>query len=123
MSKVRTGDITQAALKREILRLSVNGQRAQDEANMRRFFLACALQKSGPITLLPEDIAAMKAKLSSKEADLKVKAMPGGAISLSLVETPGGGLASVLEPEARTSAWQRLVARMKLWVWGIRVQS
>ncbi len=114
-----------ALLEKEIRRLNMLGQKTQEEANIRRFFLAAVLRKVGPITLTQADIAELRDMLKSGDADLKVEGLPEEGVLLSLTMKNGKehGLAARLEPDAPAPWWKRLLARAKLWWWGIRLKA
>lgn len=119
-----------ALLEKEIRRLTLAGQRVQDEANMRRFFMAAVLRKIGrTVELTSEDIEETKRILASREADLRVEPLEDseGGVRLSFV------IASADLPKPVQTAlthalakpvpwWRRAIARVKLWWWGVKLE-
>lgn len=99
-------------LEKEIRRLNKLGSQVQEEANMRRFFLAAVLQKTGPVELTADEISSMRTKLGEKEIDLHAEAVADGAIKFSLIKGSGAGL-----EEPKLGWWARFCARVMLWWW------
>ena len=122
-----------ALLEKEIRRLTMAGQRVQDEANMRRFFLAAVLRKVGVVVeLTTADIEETKRILASHEADLRVEPLQDsdGGVRLAFDVKTAPATATTPATTVLTHAlvkpvpwWRRMIARAKLWWWGVKVES
>lgn len=75
--KGRRVQVSTALLEKEIRRLTMLGQRVQDEANMRWILLAAVMRRSGPVTLAQDEINELRASLTAGKASLRVT--PGEA--------------------------------------------
>jgi hypothetical protein len=119
-----------ALLEKEIRRLTLAGQRVQDEANMRRFFMAAVLRKVGRVVeLTSADIEETKRILAAHEADLRVEPLDDsdGGVRLSFVlsHEPTKPTAQTVLTHALAKPvpwWRRAIARAKLWWWGVKLE-
>ena len=122
--------VSTALLEKEIRRLTMLGQRVQDEANMRWILLAAVMRRSGPVTLAQDEINELRASLTAGKASLRVT--PGEAgITLAYEIGTGktevektlnqvreehgvgpleGGEVLVLEPPQQQPWWRRALA-------------
>lgn len=115
-----------ALMEKEIRRLTLLGQRVEEEANTRRFFLAAALRKVGPIRITQDDIAELRELLSTKAGDLRVEALTDGSEGVLLSfqlksEDSGTRLARAIISRGPVPWWKRMLARVKLWWWGVKI--